>query len=128
MALTYFRERLFFFPFRISSDLTEFRVSIARISSDLTEFRVSIAAAYMDSIGQLMRFVGLKYCLQWGIVDTEIMVSSVVNPELTNAPLKPGVGQNIAMHASPTARNFSLVLISASPVHSPSFFTCHPHG
>ena len=33
--------------------------------------------------------------------------------------LKPGVGQNIALHASPTASNFFLVLISNFPVHSP---------
>ena len=36
--------------------------------------------------------------------------------------LKPGVGQNIAMHALPTARNFLLLLISTFPVHSPSIF------
>ena len=45
-------------------------------------------------------------------------------------PLKPGVDQNIAMHASPTARDFFLGLISTSPVtfpvHSPSFFP-KPH-
>ena len=35
---------------------------------------------------------------------------------------KPGVHQNIAMHYSPTARNFLLVLISTFPVHSSSFF------
>ena len=36
--------------------------------------------------------------------------------------LKPGVGQNIATHASPTARNILHVLISTTPVHSPSLF------
>ena len=35
--------------------------------------------------------------------------------------LKHGVGQNIAMHASATARNVLLVLISAFPGHSSSF-------
>ena len=37
--------------------------------------------------------------------DLEIKVSSFVeNPELTNAlPLNPGVGQNMAVHALPTA-------------------------
>ena len=45
--------------------------------------------------------------------DAEIKVSSVVNPALTNVvSLKPGIGQNIAAHASPTARNFFLALIS----------------
>ena len=46
------------------------------------------------------------------------------NPETLQAGavrLKPGVGQNIAMHASPTAGNFFLVLISTFSVHSPSF-------
>ena len=37
----------------------------------------------------------------------EIKVLSVKNPELTNVlPLKPGVGKNIAMHASPIATEF----------------------
>ena len=37
--------------------------------------------------------------------------------------LKPGVGQNVAMHASPSARNFFLKLISTFLVHSaPSLF------
>ena len=35
-------------------------------------------------------------------------------------PLKPGVGQNTAMHASPAAWNFLLVLISTLQVHSPT--------
>ena len=37
-------------------------------------------------------------------------------------PLSPGVGQNIAMHASPAARGFFLELMSIFLVHSPSFF------
>ena len=53
--------------------------------------------------------------------DVEIKVPSVENSELTNVlPLKPGVGQNIATQASPTARNFFLVLIST--FHLSSFF------
>ena len=50
----------------------------------------------------------------WATEDAEIKVPSVENPELTNVlpALKPGVGQNIATHASPT---------STFPVHSPSF-------
>ena len=39
--------------------------------------------------------------------------SSVGNPELTNVfPLKRGAGQNIAVDASPTARNVFFVIIS----------------
>ena len=54
-----------------------------------------------------------------GYWDTEIKVPSVENPELTNVlPLRPGVGQSIATHASPAAMNFFLVLISTFPVHS----------
>ena len=57
---------------------------------------------------------------QWGTVDAEMKVPSVENPELMNVlPLKPGVGQNIAMYALLTARNFFHVLISTSHVHSP---------
>ena len=37
--------------------------------------------------------------------------------------LKPGVGQNVAIYDSSTARNFFLVLISAFVVLSPSYFS-----
>ena len=61
--------------------------------------------------------------LQWGTADAEIKTPSVENPELTNVLLlKPGVEHNVAMHASPSARNFFLVLSSAFLVHSPSLF------
>ena len=57
-----------------------------------------------------------------GTVGAEIKVSSIKNPELTNVfPVKPGVGQNIAMHVLPSTRNFFLALISTFLVHSPSF-------
>ena len=53
----------------------------------------------------------------------------VENPELTNVlPLKPGIGQNITIHVSPTARNFFLVLISTFLFHSPSFFSLQSHS
>ena len=48
------------------------------------------------------------------------------NPELsTFLCLQPEAGQNIALHASPTAMN-STFLISASPVHSGSFNVIFP--
>ena len=60
--------------------------------------------------------------LLWGTADADIVkVSSVESPELTDVlPLKPGVGQNIALLASPTARNSFLVLISTFSAHTPS--------
>ena len=55
--------------------------------------------------------------LQWGIVKTEVKMPTVENPMLTNVlPLKTGVGQNKAMHALPTAKNFFLVLILDLPI------------
>ena len=56
-------------------------------------------------------------------MDAEIKVASVENPELTDVlpALKPGVGRNIATHASPQAKNFLLVLIFTFLVHSLSF-------
>ena len=61
---------------------------------------------------------------QWGIADAEIKFPLLRNPELTNIHhLEPGVGQNIATRASPTATNFFLVLISTFPVRSPSCFS-----
>ena len=48
---------------------------------------------------------------QWGPVNAEIQVPSVENSELRNVlPLRLRVGQNIATHALPTARNFLLIL------------------
>ena len=60
-----------------------------------------------------------------GTADAKNKVPSVENPELTNVlPLKPGVGQNLAVHALSTARNFFLVLDNLYfPVHSSSFFS-----
>ena len=56
----------------------------------------------------------------WGTTDAVIKAPSVENPELTNVlPLKLGIAQNIATHASPTARNVFLVLISTFSVRSP---------
>ena len=50
-------------------------------------------------------------------MDAEIKDPSVENPELINGLcLKPGVGHNIATHASPAARSFFLVLISTFQV------------
>ena len=55
-------------------------------------------------------------------VGAEIKVPYVENPELWNVlSLKPGVGQNIAMHASPTARKVSIVL--SDNICRPSPFT-----
>ena len=60
---------------------------------------------------------------QRGTADADIQVRSVENPELTNVlPLKPGVGQIIAMHASPTARIVFLVFFFTTPVHQLIFF------
>ena len=45
---------------------------------------------------------------RWGYADAEIKDLSVGNPKA----LKPGVGQNIAMYATSTARDFFLEVIS----------------
>ena len=53
-------------------------------------------------------------------------VPSLENPEVTDfLPLKPGIGQNIAIHAFPTAIIVFLVLISTFSVHSPSVILNH---
>ena len=57
---------------------------------------------------------------QWGAADAEIKVPSVENTDKI-LPLKPGAGQDIAMHATLTARNF--LLISTRPAQSPAFFS-----
>ena len=55
--------------------------------------------------------------------DAEIKVLSVENPGLSKVfSVKPGIGQNIAMHASPAARNVFLVLISTFlSIHLPIY-------
>ena len=59
-------------------------------------------------------------------MDTEIKVPSVENSDLTNVlPLKPAVGQTIAMHALPTARILFIVITFQVP--SPSFFSKSLH-
>ena len=56
---------------------------------------------------------------QWGAADAEIKVPSGENTELNVLPLKPGVGQYVAIHATLTAMDFFLAdLYSSSP------FTC----
>lgn len=57
--------------------------------------------------------------LQRSTADADMKVPSVENPELADALL---LGQNIATHASHTARNFFLVLTYTSPIQSPSLF------
>ena len=64
---------------------------------------------------QLFVLVVLFVCLQWQTVGAKTKVPYVENPEQWNfLPLKPGVGQSIAMHASPTARRVSIVLSDTS--------------
>ena len=43
---------------------------------------------------------------QWEAADAEIKVPSVENTELNGSPLKPGGGEQIATHATLTARDF----------------------
>ena len=79
----------------------------------------------MSSSYQLFVLVVLFVCLQWHAVCAEIKVTYVENPELRNVlPLKPGVGQSIAMHAFLTARKVSRVL--SDNICLPSTFTVFP--
>ena len=56
-----------------------------------------------------------------GELRTQKLKSHLVRTQSLNVlPLKPEVGQYIAIHATLTARDF--LLISTLPVHSPAFF------
>ena len=55
---------------------------------------------------------------QWGTADAEIKTHLLGTLSSKALPLKPRAGENIAMHASPTARNFFVELIFTFPVHS----------
>ena len=63
--------------------------------------------------------------------DTQVSIPFVESPELSNiASGKPGVGQNLALHASPAARNSFCIItffFKADPLH---FFFCwyNHHG
>ena len=68
---------------------------------------------------------------QWGAADAEIKVPSAENTELKVPPLKPGVSQYIAIHATLTAREFFLVYFYPSGPFTcifsksfPDFFLC----
>ena len=79
----------------------------------------------VSSSYQFFVLVVLFVCLQWHTVGAGMKVLYVGNPELWNfLPLKPGVDQSIAMHASPTARKVSIVL---SDICLPSPFTVFSH-
>ena len=72
----------------------------------------------------------VRRTLQWRTADTERKEPSVENPESSKVvPLKPGVGQNISMHASPIVGDFFLELISIyrsipKPLQSFSCVSC----
>ena len=58
----------------------------------------------------------------WGTTDAEIRVPFAENPELSKVLcLEPGVGDNVALHALPAARNYALS--DCGPPHPP---TSHP--
>ena len=70
----------------------------------------------------------------WGTADAEMKDQSVENPKLKDwfkqncykvLPLKPGAGPYLAMHATPTARDFFLSKFYPS-VHSSLFFPKPP--
>ena len=49
---------------------------------------------------------------QWGTANAEVKVPSAENPALSKVfSFKPGLDQNIVLHASPAARNLSLIHI-----------------
>ena len=78
----------------------------------------------LKSSCQLFVSVVLFVCLQWHTVGAEIKVPYVENPELWNfLPLKPGIGQSIAMRASPTARKVSIVLCDICRPSSVTMFS-----
>ena len=57
----------------------------------------------------------LFYHPQWVTADPEIKVPSLENLELANVlPSRPGISYSIASLASPTARNFVIVLMSTT--------------
>ena len=71
----------------------------------------------------LCHYSGLLRRSRSGVLQMQKYKTYLLRTQSTTVlPLKPGVGQNIALHVSATAGDFSLKLISTLPVHSPSFF------
>ena len=95
---------------------------IKQISIDLP---LDIKSIFIWSVVSLFRdreILPRVLCiLRSGGLRTQILKSHLVRTQSLNVlPLKPGVGEYIAIHATVTARNFFLV--STLPVHSPAFF------
>ena len=67
-----------------------------------------LGCVLVPSSNQLFFLMVLYFYLQWHTAGAEIKVRSVEIPELGNDPLKPGVGQSIAVHASLIARTWDL--------------------
>ena len=66
---------------------------------------------------------GVFFLLVSGILWTQKLRTHLLRTQSSNVlHLKPRVSQNIATHASPTARDFFLELITTNLVSSPSIF------
>lgn len=59
----------------------------------------------MFSVVLVALFVSVFGITYWGISESEMKVPSIEYLELSKAPFKPVVGQNISLHAFPAARN-----------------------
>ena len=64
--------------------------------------------------------------VDWGAADAEIKVPSGENTELKCSPIKPGVGQYIAIQATLTARDFFFAYFYPSGPFTCIFFKTSP--
>lgn len=56
-------------------------------------------------------FVSVFGITYWGISESEMKMPSIEYLELSKAPFKPVVGQNVSLHAFPAARNTAFLIL-----------------
>ena len=82
---------------------------------------VKLCVFFPSAVGLLISSFSLSLSPRSGELRTQKLKSHLMRIQSLNVlPLKPRVGQYIAIYAMLTARNF--FLISTLPVHSPAFF------
>ena len=97
----------------------------APFSSEMSSIFFLVPSSSTYQFFVLIKLMALFVCLQWHTVGAEIKVPYLENPELWHfLPLKPGVGQSIAMHASLTVRKVYILL--SDNICLPSPFTVFP--
>ena len=73
----------------------------------------TLLVVYMDILGLITKPLHcFEVCRSWILRTQKLKTHQLRTQSSKVLPIRPGVGQNIAMHATPSARDFFLELIS----------------